>query len=230
MIRARPSPGGLQAVQELLRIVSATREAQEAERERRIAWEKEQELRQSQRQAELEKQVLDLKEEISSLRQTVNSYSTCPTPIPHSQPTHLSTPISPTDHIPNIQFQSIFVQRSSSHPSQQGSPQYLNEPNDHFANHPYHSPPTTERTPSVSVTPAASPALRESTVSSTQTTTSRRSPPVKSKKRRRSVSSSSSSGQDRDSDSDSSYTRAPKRRSHHDKRCLTVHVCCYKFD
>ncbi|KAL0577067.1 hypothetical protein V5O48_004910 [Marasmius crinis-equi] len=209
--RARPTPGGLQAVQELLRIVSATKEAQEAERDRRIAWEKEQEVRQDQRQAELEKQVLDLRKEVLTLRQFVHTQSPN---VPN--PPHLSTPILPNDHPPTP----MFIQGSSSRPLQTS---YTDERDERYEA-PQHSPPMTERASSLSVTPAASPGLREATVYPIQASVSRPTPPPKSKKRRKSVSSNSSGDRDRSSDSESyssSYHRT-KRRNNHDKRCLTI--------
>ncbi|KAL0067575.1 hypothetical protein AAF712_005290 [Marasmius tenuissimus] len=211
--RARPTPGGLQAVQELLRIVSATKEAQEAERERRIAWEQEQEIKQNQRQAELEKQVLELRNEVLTLRQCVNVQPAFPSGISNSPNSHFSTPISPNDHI-----SPMFIQGSSSHPLMSS---HSEEGNAQFEVRQQRSPPITERASSLSATPSASPALTEATA---PPSISHRTPPAKSKKRRKSASSSPSDhGRSSGSDSySSSYHRAPKRRNNHDKRCLTI--------
>jgi hypothetical protein len=58
-------------VQELLRALSATREAQENENKRRAAWEQELEAKYRQRQAETETQLAEMKREITYLKACV---------------------------------------------------------------------------------------------------------------------------------------------------------------
>ncbi|KZT19279.1 hypothetical protein NEOLEDRAFT_982239 [Neolentinus lepideus HHB14362 ss-1] len=56
------------AVQELFRVIAASKEANEQERKRRIAWEQEQEAKQTQREAELERQLAEMRQELASLK------------------------------------------------------------------------------------------------------------------------------------------------------------------
>ncbi|KAJ4497820.1 hypothetical protein C8R41DRAFT_758793 [Lentinula lateritia] len=78
--RHRGSFEGHDAIQELLRVVTQTSQAQENERKRRQAWEQEQEERYSQRQAELERQMLEMQREIYSLRSAFTAGPSAPTP------------------------------------------------------------------------------------------------------------------------------------------------------
>ncbi|EPQ59400.1 hypothetical protein GLOTRDRAFT_136278 [Gloeophyllum trabeum ATCC 11539] len=69
----RPGPEGanVNAVRELFRVIAATKEASELERKRRLAWEQEQEAKHVQRESELERQIVDLRQEMASLRAQV---------------------------------------------------------------------------------------------------------------------------------------------------------------
>ena len=60
-------------VQELLRAIAATREAQESENNRRAAWEQELEAKYQQRQAETESQLVQMKRQIAHLKVCVDS-------------------------------------------------------------------------------------------------------------------------------------------------------------
>ncbi|KAF5390640.1 hypothetical protein D9757_002659 [Collybiopsis confluens] len=62
---ATPRPD---TMQQLLRVVTETNQAQENERKRRRVWEQEQEDRYAQRQAELERQMSEMRQELSFLR------------------------------------------------------------------------------------------------------------------------------------------------------------------
>ena len=55
-------------LQEVARVVLATKEANEQERQRRIAWEQEQEAKYAQRQAEFEKELLELRTQVSVMQ------------------------------------------------------------------------------------------------------------------------------------------------------------------
>ncbi|KAF5359017.1 hypothetical protein D9758_004736 [Tetrapyrgos nigripes] len=223
--RSRPSSEGVQAVQELLRIVSQTSLEQEAERKRRIAWEQEQEQRYQQRQAEMEKQVSELKQEVTLLRSALsihNASSGSPTmfPMTHSTPslqlptpTYSSSPISPVSQHSDI-TQPVFVQGSST----QSLPNPNNEQSLQQANtllwKPIQqhdpSPIMHSITPSTSTSPAPSP---RSVYNRSST-----------KKRRKTVSSSSDSDSDHSrSSSSSSEPPVARRRNNHDKRCYTIH-------
>lgn len=73
--RGQPSAEGIQAVQELIRVVSATRDAHEAEKKRRIAWENDQEAKQTVFQSETTRQLHELRQEISRLQALVGDAS-----------------------------------------------------------------------------------------------------------------------------------------------------------
>ena len=66
-----PHGGGIHAVQELLRFLASTREAQEIEHKRRIAWEQEQEAKYKLRQAEMERRMVEMQQEITALKARV---------------------------------------------------------------------------------------------------------------------------------------------------------------
>jgi len=65
-------------VHELLRVLSATKEAADAERRRRIAWEQEQEAKYVQIQAEMEMQMLQMRQEVSMLKASMSLRSAVP--------------------------------------------------------------------------------------------------------------------------------------------------------
>jgi hypothetical protein len=59
---------GRNAIQAILHVLQASHEAQESERKRRLAWEQEHEEKLLQRQAELERQMNDMRQEITEIR------------------------------------------------------------------------------------------------------------------------------------------------------------------
>lgn len=122
---------GADAVRELLRLLAATKEANEIERKRRLAWEQEQEARFTQRQAEMERQMLEMRQEIQLLKgntpasahtsqndptqptinQTANHTLPAITQQPSPQLSESSTPVGL-----HAQSRPTFVQGSSSRP------------------------------------------------------------------------------------------------------------------
>ncbi|KAI3612310.1 hypothetical protein WG66_012263 [Moniliophthora roreri] len=222
-VRSRPSSTGLSAVQELLRIVQATKEAQEAECQRRLAWEREHELKHSEREAALEKQVQELREELNTLRQSITTSggnAQVSTSTMSSSPSiQLSTPVSPVmQHASTSQH--TFIQ-GSSFPIQ-SNPSFPSETQPPSMEHYHQSPPISERPVNM---PTSAVPIYEShdPTPASRSEASRSPPPVKPKKRRK-VESSSSSEFSGGSDSDtlgSPQPRVSRRRNHHDKRCLT---------
>lgn len=116
-------------------MLAATKEAQEIERKRRLAWEQEQEAKYTQRQAEMERQMLEMRQEIQSLKGTTGpnvnmspgndraqvttnqaQTHTLPTAIqqPSPQPSQSPVPVSSRS-----QTRHTFIQGSSSRPIQQ---------------------------------------------------------------------------------------------------------------
>ena len=119
-------------------MIATAGEAAAAERKRRIAWEREQEAKTIQRQKEMERQILDMREEINMLKAYITSHPHIPTPgviqdssvlntIPttaHIEPVSPAlepspqTPLSPISPVPThlAAPQTLFVEGSSSHP------------------------------------------------------------------------------------------------------------------
>lgn len=71
--RSRPKVDATHLVQEFLRTLNVTRDAQESEYKRRVAWEQELEAKYQQRQAETETQLAEMKREIAYLKTCVDS-------------------------------------------------------------------------------------------------------------------------------------------------------------
>lgn len=69
----RPRVEAANMIQELLRAMAATREAQASENKRRAAWEQELEAKYQQRQAETESQLAQMKRQIAHLKTCVDS-------------------------------------------------------------------------------------------------------------------------------------------------------------
>jgi hypothetical protein len=71
--KRRPKVDASHLLQEMLRALAATREAQESENRRRLAWERELEAKYQQRQAETESQLAEMKRQIAYLKACVAS-------------------------------------------------------------------------------------------------------------------------------------------------------------
>jgi hypothetical protein len=232
----QPTPANLQAVHELLRIVATTRESHEIERKRRFAWEQEQEAKYTQRQAEMERQMLELRQEITSLRSLVNAKPPLPTPfsqysmspaMPVQRPPQPASPISP-GYQPSPYAQPMLVQGSSNNPlDRQGA---SNRQSQQFQ--PPLRPDITVTEPSVpAVTPAPSPLHTFVEPSQVQPEGSASPAPVNRKKRQTSDLTSEDDDEYNNSDSSTSNKRRPlKRANHHDKRCLTINVGSFMVD
>ncbi|KAJ6598902.1 hypothetical protein DFH09DRAFT_18137 [Mycena vulgaris] len=206
--RPNPSPGAVNAVQELVALVASTKHAQEIERTRRLGWEREQEAKYTQRQAETERQMLEMRSEISQLRSLLSAnHSPLFTPhngspaianLRHPRP---ASPISPVSQ-PSSHSQQ-FAQGSSTLQPSSYSNDSLNTLN-HALQHPtvFHRAISPSPSQQDSEAPSSTPRAR--------------------RKRRRSVlSSDDESGSA--SESSSSFSRPARRRTdHRDKRLLTI--------
>jgi hypothetical protein len=113
-------------------MLTATKESQEIERKRRLAWEQEQEAKYTQRQAAMERQMLEMRQEIVSLKASfgLNPNMTAIDrsqlghqapgcgPLTAQQPTP-QTSLSPVSTSSQPHVQAAFVEGSSSRPFQQ---------------------------------------------------------------------------------------------------------------
>ena len=240
--QARPQPQAARMLAELVRIVAATQNAQEAELKRRRAWEEEQEAKAAHKQAEMEKKMLDLRSEILTLRsklETVNTPIEVPTPnLPTPQFTPavafmpqmgITSPISPVSQTqPSPYQQPMFVQGSSNDGQVSSNSRYTR------MDSPYPAPSSiTQATPQIpqqafndlglqSITPDPSPHLSFTEASRASPLPS--SKPSKRHRRRRSHSRSSENGSDTASSASSVPSRPRKRISHHDTKCYTIGV------
>ncbi|EIW82327.1 hypothetical protein CONPUDRAFT_143750 [Coniophora puteana RWD-64-598 SS2] len=208
-----PSAASLTAVQELLRYVASTREAQEIERKRRLAWEQEQEAKYALRQAEMERHMLEMRQEITKLRSRLGA-SGSPAASPSVQPvagTHTSqvTPQLPTmgqqptpDTSPALSHHSTPYLSSQNMGRLEAGPSNLNVI--------YH--PTMPQSP-ILTQPARFINMGPSSPHSQGIPTQRKR-----------LASELSSDEESSTDSkDESYPRQRnKRRNHHDTRCLTI--------
>ncbi|KAG5648929.1 hypothetical protein DXG03_000278 [Asterophora parasitica] len=129
-VTRQANPANVQAVQELLRIVVSTRESHDIERRRRMAWEQEQEAKFAQREAEMERLMHEMRQEITILRSNaIANVNAIPPPssglltpqhnmsppIAIPRPPQPVSPISPISQ-PSSYTYPAFVQGSSSQP------------------------------------------------------------------------------------------------------------------
>lgn len=188
-------------------MLSETKKAQELERQRRIAWEQEQETKSAQQQADMQRQLLEMQQQILSLKSVVKApmldISTPPLPP--------ASPISPVSQPSHTQQ---FIEGSSAHPSanQQTHPEeQSHEAHMDIPDVTFHEPPPPSETPS--------PSPHIVFVNATS------SNPKPNPRKRPTPGPTSDEEDSSDSDSTNSYSTRPfKRASHHDKRCLTVQV------
>ncbi|EGN93014.1 hypothetical protein SERLA73DRAFT_190145 [Serpula lacrymans var. lacrymans S7.3] len=215
--------GGVHAVQELLRLLTSTKEAQEIERKRRVAWEQEQEAKYALKQAEMERRMLEMRQEIASLKSVIGTHGptssfTTPSnsaavsqssfspPTVEQQPTPSTSPRPTPVSVTNSSFQAHLASVSSAQPSTSRFQSVHPDDNVSEANamelhalSPSFSPPARF----ISVDPSSS---RQGGASSAR----KRQTPASDEEE----SSDSSSG--------TPPVRPLKRRSHHDTRCLTI--------
>ena len=208
-------------------MVSSTREAQEIERKRRSAWEQEQEAKYAQRQAQTERELFDMRQEMELLRSNIKELrnsqrsgvltSHCTSPVLSEHRSHQPvSPVSPVLQTATHPSQ-VFVQGSSSDPlSVQPSYYHAHQFETTQDRHPQEFVP-----PSQSITPTPSPQLTlvEASRQFPDNHTSRR----KSRKRQNSELSGSTDSSSSES-SGRSQSRPQRRINHHDKRCLTINV------
>ncbi|KAG6903491.1 hypothetical protein C0995_005514 [Termitomyces sp. Mi166 len=221
----QPNPASIQAVQDLMRLVASTREAQEVERKRRLEWEHEQEARYAQQQAEMARKLQELTQEVITLRASNNVHPTPPSSSGLLTPQHmmspsltiqqspqLASPISPISQPSSYQYPT-FVQGSS---NQAFHDQQVYD--NRFQPSPHPEPPVLQ-TPVSAVTPSPSPHL--TSVQPNEAPQNLSVLPSHGKKRQSSELSDSDS--ESGSENSSTSTHRVKRINHHDTRCLTIH-------
>lgn len=186
----------------------AIKEGEEIERKRRQAWEQEQEAKYNMRQAEMEKQILELKQEIVSLKSVIGLNPGMPASDQRQPPVDkLTNPqqptpnisLSPESHSSPSNAQPTFVQGSSTQPYQQPA---QTEPRSKSPDAMAVDQPSTQF---IAVNPEI--------------------PASKTRKRPTPALDSDEESDSSDSDGSGSLPRRPyKRTNGHDARCLTIQV------
>lgn len=214
-------PDGAQVI---FRALHASKQAFEAERKRRIAWEQELEAKYAQRQAVVETQLAETRQEVACLRAYIASLG--PVAGPSRIPSSLLIEARPSPaltHSPSITViqtpSPAPVPAPAPHPMfvfQPGAPntpmQLASPPLDHstISSIP-HVPAESEFSPS----PALSQSRSHSTTASSGSKRKRRTPVSESEEE--------SAGSE-DSRSSAGRTKPLKRRNKHDTRCYTIQV------
>ncbi len=235
------------AIQELFRVVLATRQATEIERRRRLAWEQEQEAKYAHRQADMERQINDMQTEISLLKACVSMQAQQPQPRFNQDHSLMGTEHS-TVYEPPLPASSAYIEEvpitaptdAQRHfelplsPVSQSAYVSSNLPTfiEGSSNQPFTSPllppaqtpqmlpsPVEVSTPAVTQTEEpASPAVQSPVPVPTSTLGKRRFIPAP-------IPSDSEEEESSDDESDTGTSTAPKKRKNgHDSRCLTIHV------
>jgi len=212
--------------------------AHEDEQRRRLAWEQEQEAKYVEKQAEMEKKMLEMSNELTSLRATFNSFRDSSITDTRIVASPVLQPQSNASIHPGSSM-SPLPQPSFTQPmSRQGSPSLASiQPHQRSASplvsSPFAPSPAVQDMPeSISqpivqyITPDPSPHLSFVETSRTSPTSSGR-PAKRKHKRVSSISSSDGNSSSSSSSSVSDYRR--KRTNHHDTRCYTIHVSFLGF-
>ncbi|KAG2077271.1 hypothetical protein BDR04DRAFT_1000628 [Suillus decipiens] len=221
---ARPgnaSSSGAHPFQIVMNYLNSARESQEIEQKRRLAWEQEQEARYLLRQAEMERRMLEMQQELNTLKAKI-AFGT--PKVPAASPS-MQTP-SATDQqstpmtSPVLSHSSTIVgHHASPDPGQAVSPSVLR----HMSASSDAEPPAGSPSVGNTASPApahASPLLsRPARFINVDPSSSRQGSSSNPRKR---PTLDTTSGED-DSGSEYSLVERPiKRKNHHDTRCLTI--------
>lgn len=249
-----PTRSAATIVQDLYRLVAAARDAAAAEKTRRISWEGQQDAQRSQLQAELERQIADMRKELAAVKAYLNLHPnlTLPasleeedealstaayieeyfSPLPEPAAYAPMSPVSPVLHHPPVQ-QPMFIEGSSSRPltAQGQHPYHAFNPTSSSTARAFTSPtplPPDCSTPMLPMNPLGLPTPQSVTTSPTPTPLTP-GPEPNALKRPRPVLEDYSDYETDTEDSDTPATDRPlKRKNGHDGRCLTIHVSgCY---
>jgi hypothetical protein len=193
-------------------MLTATKESQEIERKRRLAWEQEQEAKYTQRQAEMERQMLEMRHEILSLRASAGLNPNMTT----ADRTQLGT-YRPQGYGPHVVVQQPTPQTSQ-------SPVSTSSVQPTFVEGPSSRPLQQLQTPTDDLMISEPPSPRFIAVEGSQL-----HPDAPSPHPRQRLTPDAEMDEDDSSDSDgdgSPPQRNLRRKSGHDSRCLTIQVCC----
>lgn len=214
-------------------MITATRQAQLGESQRRLAWEQEQEARYAQRQSDMEHRMLEMFEEIKALRSTINALNnnsavspsnTSSPPISHLPTTPASLQLA-SPSLPGLQpLPQPLPQRM---PVRKSPSNVLDAASSSNESNAVQTQPCQEHTFQVSLVASTYDLLTPGTspqVESPEQATSTSPGPRKRKEKRKPSPSSDDDGSTSSSSSSAAPRRPRKRRNHHDTQCYTIHV------
>ncbi|KAG9317452.1 hypothetical protein JVU11DRAFT_1652 [Chiua virens] len=216
--RSNPHGGGIHAVQELLRFLASTREAQEIERKRRIAWEQEQEAKYRFRQAEMERRMLEMQQEITALKARVAFNSPPSSSFGTSVNVHTGAPLSQYS-----QLEYATLVSSSQQPTPSTSPTLS-----HSSTPATFSPEIGQPVARLSTTPVLDPAEASSSATYPpspllpHTRFINVNPPSSLRNAQVYSRAGSDTEAESNTDDDVSPQHRVRRKNHHDTRCLTI--------
>lgn len=214
------SSSGAHPFQIVMNYLNSAREAQEIEQKRRLAWEQEQEAKYTLRQAEMERRMLEMQQELSALKAkitfgTPKAPAASPSVQTPSVADQQTTPITS----PALSHSSTITgHRASPDPGQAARPSVLchtSTPSDV-------EPPAGSPSIGNAASPAhASPLLsRPARFINVDPSSSRQG--SSSNPRKRPILDTTSDEDDSDGSEYSFVERPIKRKNHHDTRCLTI--------
>ncbi|KAH9853603.1 hypothetical protein C2E23DRAFT_884762 [Lenzites betulinus] len=254
VVTARPvaqqPPRNGNPVIDIFRVVATAREAAGVERQRRIAWEREQEAKAAQRQLEMEQQILNMRQELTLLKSYVGLHPNVPnSPMPHppmsmdtipttahieaASPTNGSSPpiplspVSPIPYHPEVQHP-MFIEGSSSRPIPSHSPALsaLSPPPSSTPSPRFSSAGTTPGISFSELTESLAPSTPQSTSPSFTPAPPSPVPRPNARKRPRHVTedaSEPSESESEDISDEPSTARTRERRDRHKRHCVTIH-------
>lgn len=220
-----------------MRALRSAREGAETERKRHLAWEREQEAKYTQRQADMERQMHELRQEISLLKAYISLHPSMdinmlsdvlplsaritPVPLPPEESETISSPAT-TASQPSVAVQTPqYIQGSSSQPLNPDRVETTSQP------------PSTSSGSQLIFMEEWNPEAQRSHRSRAPPTRDSSSPSLSQQDTslRRSEEFDYSSGDDDDESSTSAHTdehMSRKRLNGHDARCLTIQVCDFR--
>ncbi|KAG1815554.1 uncharacterized protein BJ212DRAFT_1357225 [Suillus subaureus] len=214
------SSSGAHPFQIVMNYLNSARESQEIEQKRRLAWEQEQEAKYTLRQAEMERRMVEMQQELSVLKAKI-AFGTpkAPAASPSVQTPSVADQHSTPITSPALSYSSTIVgYRASPDPGQAAPPSVLR----HTSTSSDVEPPAGSPSVGSTASPAhASPLLsRPARFINVDPSSSRQG--SSSNPRKRPMLNTTSDEDDSESSEYSLVERPIKRKNHHDTRCLTI--------
>ncbi|OAX44515.1 hypothetical protein K503DRAFT_764929 [Rhizopogon vinicolor AM-OR11-026] len=217
-VRPANSSSGVHPFQIVMHYLNSTREAQEIEQRRRLAWEQEQEAKYALRQAEMDRRMLEMQQELAALKAKLAFGTPKVASASSSGQRHSMTPHAPEQQQPTPGTSPALSHSSTNHASPDSVQSSVQRHPSAFSDGelPAASPVGDTPGSAYASSPILSPPARFINV---DPSSSRRGNSSNSRKRP-TLDITSDDGSDT---SQSSIVERPlKRKNHHDTRCLTI--------